>query len=250
MISRKLHSAIGRMADFVLPPSCFACGERLSTQRAAANAVCRSCRTCLAPEIPDSCDRCGARVGPHTATESGCVHCRDKPIRFDSLVCLGMYDAPMRHAILSAKWSWSSIGMETLSELLAEARVAELESLRCDMIIPVPQHWSGRLRRHFNTASLVGSVLAGRLAIPSDEHILRRRRMTRPQKRVSISQRFRNQRDSFRIRDAHVVRGKKVLIADDVLTTGATCSEAARVLKRAGAAECHVAVIARVLDTA
>ena len=84
--------------------------------------------------------------------------------------------------------------------------------------------------------------------MPCDYHILSRRRNTRPQKRVPVEQRFQNQREAFRVRSGHVLEGKTVLIVDDVMTTGATCSEAARVLREHGAAECHVAILARVLD--
>jgi len=115
-------------------------------------------------------------------------------------------------------------------------------------VIPIPQHWRQRLLRHFNPAWLVAEQLAGVLNVPCDIHILRKSRRTRPQKRVSVTQRFDNQKQSYAIRDAAVIRGERILIVDDVLTTGATCSEVAGVLLKAGAAECHVAVIARVLD--
>lgn len=121
-------------------------------------------------------------------------------------------------------------------------------ALQVDRVIPIPQHWRQRLLRHFNPAWLVAEQLAGVLNVPCDIHILRKSRRTRPQKRVSVTQRFDNQKQSYAIQDAAVIRGERILIVDDVLTTGATCSEVAGVLLKAGAAECHVAVIARVLD--
>ena len=234
--------------DFLLPWSCPYCHtetkERVGTWR---NATCIDCTAALSPDIPYACERCGAVVGPHTNTKQGCSHCRRQPIRFDSVICLGMYEDSLRDAILSSKWSYSGIGIESLARILFEQHSKKLQQVEADLVLPIPQHWIGRLTRRFNSASLIASVLAHGLSLPMDQHILRRRRTTRIQKRVSVQERYRNQRNSFLIRDAHLLKDKRVLLVDDVLTTGATCSEAARALKSSGAKTCDVAVLARVL---
>ncbi|MEQ9410510.1 MAG: ComF family protein [Fuerstiella sp.] len=244
--------------DLAFPPICVFCGENVpvidceqssgfrSTSESAV--VCDGCNDSLTPESAAHCQRCGAVVGPHVSTGKGCIHCRTKPIRFDSLICLGMYNDALRNAILSAKWSFSSVTVETLAALLWQHRQEELIDSAADLIIPIPQSHRKRLTRTFNAASLIATVLSRRLGIPADEHILRRRRATRPQKRVSVRQRYANQRDSFRTRDTHLVAGKRILLVDDVLTTGATCSEAARVLKAHKAKLCRAVVLARVLS--
>lgn len=159
-----------------------------------------------------------------------------------------MYKDSLRYGILSSKWSFSSIGVSLLAELLAEHKRGHLQELQVDLIVPIPQSWQSRLTRRFNSACLIAEEVARSLNVPCDYHILSRRRNTRPQKRVPVEQRFQNQREAFRVRSGHVLEGKTVLIVDDVMTTGATCSEAARVLREHGAAECHVAILARVLD--
>ncbi|MEZ6130305.1 MAG: phosphoribosyltransferase family protein [Planctomycetaceae bacterium] len=236
--------------DFALPWQCLLCQ---STNHSAASpdnrrSFCQSCLELLAPEIENRCERCGAAVGAYVITSRGCVHCRKKPIRFDSVVCLSMYDDAIRKAILSGKWSHSTVIMEALAQLLADRRHAELHALRPQIVIPVPQSVPSRLTRHFNSATLIADVLARRLGVPVDHHILKRSRNSRPQKRVAVQQRFENQKDAFALNDAHLLKGMRVLLVDDVLTTGATCSEAARLLKKNRAASCPVAVIARVLD--
>lgn len=158
-----------------------------------------------------------------------------------------MYEDHLRDAVLSAKWSWTAVPLATLADLLFECRATELTARDFDLIIPIPQSWTARLSRRFNPACVVADRLAARLDCRRDVHLLRRARATRPQKRVSVSQRFDNQKGSFRLRDHHLLANRRVLLVDDVLTTGATCSEAARLLKSAGVKECHVAVIARVL---
>ena len=236
--------------DFVVPWSCVLCEsiEHGFESISERGFYCRACRKKLTPVIDNSCERCGASVGAYVSTVKGCVHCRKKPIRFDSLICLGMYDDLLRQAILRAKWSPSTVGIDGLAHLLVETRRRSLQEYDPEIIIPIPQCWQGRLMRHFNPARLIASVLSRQMDVQLDEHILRRSRMTRPQKRVAMQRRFENQKGAFRIRDAHVLKDKRVLLVDDVLTTGATCSEAARLLKASGAKTCRVAVIARVLD--
>jgi ComF family protein len=159
-----------------------------------------------------------------------------------------MYEHELKRAVLGAKWSISSVPITTLAELLFRCRENELRGLKVDRILPIPQHWRQRVTRHFNPAWLLACSLARRLDRPCDVHVLRRVRRCRPQKRVAVQRRFENQRNSFALRDAHVVDGETILLVDDVLTTGATCSEAARLLKQAGAKHVHVAALARVLD--
>lgn len=242
--------------ELALPWQCLLCQ---STDRDSASAVpsletqgqrafCVKCRQSLAPEISNSCDRCGAVVGPHVSTSKGCVHCRRKTIHFESVICLSMYDDEMRKAVLSAKWSHSAVMIDALGNLLATERRSQLLAANPDLILPVPQAITSRCTRHFNSAAQVAMQLSRFLNVRCDAHILRRRRYSRPQKRVAVHQRFENQAGSFGLRDAHLVAGKRILLVDDVLTTGATCSEAARLLKNHGAKVCHVAVVARVLD--
>lgn len=187
-------------------------------------------------------------MGPHVSTASGCVHCRRKTIHFESVTCLSMYDDEMRKAVLSAKWSHSAVMIDALGNLLATSRRSQLLAANPDIILPVPQSMTSRFTRHFNSAAQVAIQLSRFLNVRSDAQILKRSRHSRPQKRVAVHQRFENQAGSFGLRDAHLLTGKRVLLVDDVLTTGATCSEAARLLKSSGASVCHVAVVARVLD--
>ena len=160
-----------------------------------------------------------------------------------------MYEGPIRKAILAAKWSFSAVPIRSLGRLLAMERHEELQLLKVDRVIPIPQHWRQRVFRHFNPAWIIAEEIASALQVPCDAHLLYRQRQTRAQKRVPVSQRFGNQSDAFALQDMHVVNGERILLVDDVLTTGATCSEATKLLRQNGAKECHVAVLGRVLDS-
>lgn len=253
-VKSSIHDWIRLGLQFAMPARCVFCNVLIHSDsvrgavRSCARSICDPCHTNLTQPVMHSCSLCGAEVGPYSNTGSGCVHCRNKSLRFASVTCLGMYEDELKKSILGSKWSYSSTGITVLAQLLAEQKKSALQALQCARILPIPQSVGARLRRNFNPADLISMELAKQLQIPVDRHILRRRRGVRPQKRVPVQHRFENQRDSYRVRDRHVIRGKRVLLVDDVLTTGATCSEATRTLKAAGADECHVAVLARVLD--
>lgn len=235
------------IADFLLPPKCPLCdAEDAVTDY--GKLYCPQCEEKLCPAPMNRCQRCAAEIGPYAKSEDGCVHCRQRILRFDSVTCLGMYDDVLRQALLSAKWSWSAVRMKALGRLLAHHRREQIEATKADVIIPVPHSWQQRLTRHFNPAWIIAAELAGSVQRPCLPDVLLRTRRTRPQKRVSVSQRIENQSKSFGLRNSSLLEGQRVLVVDDVLTTGATISEAARMLKSAGAASVHAVVIARVLD--
>ena len=132
-----------------------------------------------------------------------------------------------------------------MGRLLAQRRRDRLLELQSDIVIPVPMFWARRFHRGTNNTEVLANCLAKSLDIPARRRILVRHRHTQPQADLPPSRRFQNVRGAFRVRRPDVVEGARVLLVDDVLTTGATCSEAAKVLKQAGAASVAVAVVAR-----
>jgi len=243
-----MKSTLWQLVDLLFPPRCALCGTVDHAASDGGNAYCPECIEKLTPEPLNRCQRCAAEIGPYASSNKGCAHCRNRRLRFNSVVCLGMYDGSLRKAPLAAKWSFSAVRMSSLGALLATRRSAELNAGAFDRIVPIPQHWRQRLVRNFNPTWIIAHELASRLNIDCDVHLLRRTSRTRPQKRISVKQRFENQSGTLAVSHPPTVQGQRILIVDDVLTTGATCSEAAKVLKAAGARSCTVAVLARVLD--
>jgi ComF family protein len=139
------------------------------------------------------------------------------------------------------------------NELLGPALVRELmreegeimRSIDAGCVISVPLHFVRRFQRGFNQAETLARCLAWQLNLPHRSRILKRVRRTRPQSELKRDARRDNVRDAFWARPAACLKGATVLLVDDILTTGATCSEAARALKAAGAARVVVVVIAR-----
>jgi ComF family protein len=141
---------------------------------------------------------------------------------------------------------------KALGRLLADRRGAELAQFRPDLIVPIPMHWWRRLWRGVNNTEILAEELGRRLGKPVARRLLVRRRPTRPQKDLLLPERFANLRNAFRLRRGHRQaaaparwQDSHILLVDDILTTGATSSEAARVFKQAGAGAVAIAVLAR-----
>jgi ComF family protein len=132
-----------------------------------------------------------------------------------------------------------------MGRLLAQRRRERLIEVQADVVIPIPMFWRRRLGRGTNSPEVLASCLGKSLGIPVRRRVLVRHRNTLPQADLSPSRRFQNVRGAFRVRRGDALKDARVLIVDDVLTTGATCSEAAKMLKQAGAAWVAVAVVAR-----
>jgi ComF family protein len=133
-----------------------------------------------------------------------------------------------------------------LAILIAEKIFSETTDSTPDIIIPVPLH-SKRLRqRGFNQAILIGELVSKKLQIPLARHLLKRIRWTEPQVTLSADKREANVRGAFSITPGADIKGKRVMLLDDVMTTGSTVSECSKVLKRAGAAGVVVVTAARV----
>ena len=132
-----------------------------------------------------------------------------------------------------------------LAPLLAAAFVESWKPEEFDFLVPVPLHPKRQRKRGFNQAVLLGRKLSRLIAVPCCEAALRRVRDTAPQVGLSDSERLRNMQSAFQCRDGSVVTGKRLLLIDDVMTTGATLASAARALVSAGAAKVSALTLAR-----
>ncbi len=232
------------LIDLALPPRCLHCEDDLMS--ATDISLCLKCVQLIAPELPECCGRCGAVLPDGLNPSGGCPSCKGYPLKFDAVYPLGRYDGAMKEVVLKTKRLSSEALSLTVGRLLAERLRDKIVQFGADVVIPVPMHWTRRFRRGINSPELLADSLSRKLGIPV-LGTLRRRRYTKPQKDVQRHERFSNVRDAFgllpwrrkRLKDA------RVLLVDDILTTGATCSEAAKLLKQAGAAAVAVAVVAR-----
>ena len=247
LVHRFRRRAAGFVAgglNLLFPPRCACCNADLS-QRHDGLHLCADCRRQLGPVAWPCCRRCGAAGAADHDPPERCLLCRDTPLRFDTVIPLGAYRDQLRDVVLRMKRNSHESLSAAMGRLLTLRRMDRLTSLKADLIVPVPMFWTRRLRRGTNSPEILAASLGRCLRVPARRRVLIRRRNTLPQADLRPKDRFRNVRGAFRVRSAGRLDGRRVLLVDDILTTGATCSEAAGMLKQAGASMVAAVVVAR-----
>ncbi|MBI4614655.1 MAG: ComF family protein [Planctomycetes bacterium] len=240
--ARILLDLAGGLLDVAFPRTCFLCRADLSSSR--NQALCARCWRSLPRLRRRACDRCGT-PDPLALWDGGCSACRRRSFPHRSLVAAGSHRGGLRELVHLLKYSGFRGAAGPLARILAARlrRQDTLRSHRIDLVVPVPSSASRDAARGFDHAALLARRLAARLGLPIDARALFRRRRAPPQTSLSGAARRRNLAGVFAAR-ASRVRGRRVLLVDDVRTTGTTAAEAARALRRAGARVVVVAVVA------
>lgn len=244
MTVRELFRAAGRSAlDVLYPRVCLVCYAGLSgTDRGY---LCGACERALPRFGPEACPKCGQGLGPGAVVEARCADCRGRALAFDGAVAVGPYRDQLRELVLLLKFGGERVLADELGRLLAGRAAADPRAAEAEVVAPVPLHARTERRRGYNQAALLAEALARRLGKPVDPRALAKVRHTDPQAMLDAPMRAANIAGAFAAPRADRVAGRRVLLVDDVLTTGATASEAARTLKQAGATSVLVAVVAR-----
>jgi ComF family protein len=241
------------MLELVFPSVCVGCQAELDWDGSSQPKLplCSDCLEQVELFRGPTCRRCGSPV-PELGSQSsdrtigqGCYRCRGRKLWFDETIAAGSYSDRLRELLLQMKQAEGNAISLATGELLWNECRERLTGVGADVVVPIPLHWRRRLRHRTNSAAVVAEVLANRLGVPLAAGLLRRRRNTVRQFDVTPSQRWDNVRHAFAVRNSYHLQRANVLLVDDILTTGATCSEAARALRQAGAQRVTVAVVAR-----
>lgn len=253
-------------ADLVLPEVCLACqGAVVDSQ-----GLCTECLQKLLGLVSlPYCVRCGAnggisgggpargpgKVSPAIdpavaagrrpqAEPEGCPNCPAVLPRFARMVRLGPYDGPLKGLVRAFKYRRQEALCVYLGAMLASAVRGQCPQETFDVVLVAPAHWRRRLWRGYDQARSLAGVIAKDLKLPLG-HELVRVRHTPPQAHLPRTRRLQNIRGAFGVLSPEGVRGARVLLVDDVTTTGATADEATRTLLDAGASRVVLAVIAK-----
>ncbi|KPJ63181.1 MAG: hypothetical protein AMS15_01450 [Planctomycetes bacterium DG_23] len=234
---------LGGVLDLIFPRNCLLCGRGLVFGEGLY--ICPDCMGGIRLTFGERCPRCAAFLGPYTYAARDCPICRGKRLAFGRAVAIGPYSGPLREMILRFKYQRLEYLVEPLASMLSGVARKEGLAQGQGLLMSVPLHWTRRLRRGFDQAGLLAERLSRLLGKPISERNLCRIRATASQTGLSESKRRENVRGAFKVRRSAEVTGKRVLLVDDVMTTGATASECARTLLSAGAKEVSVLVGAR-----
>lgn len=244
MLARRALAVVARrVVDAVLPPLCLSCGALVGEP----GALCPVCWAKVQFLAPPCCACCGHPFDVDPGPDQLCGLCVSRPPAFRRARAVFRYDDASRPLVLRLKHADRLEGVPAFARWMARAG-AELMA-GADLVVPVPLHRWRLLARRYNQAALLAVALARLGGLDSLPDLLVRRRRTASQGHMNREAREKNVKGAFAVRPRYASRlgGRTVLLVDDVLTTGATVQECARVLTAAGAGAVDVLTLGRVV---
>ncbi len=229
------------VASLLYPPVCAIC----ATPTAAGKYLCDECDAKTTPIVPPFCSVCSEPFFGAISDVFTCANCAHRKIYFDAAVAVFRSRGIVRRVIHDFKYGRQVHLRHIVAGWLDEAmRDPRLCGRHFDLMVPVPLHPTRQRERGFNQAAILAEMLSHRHSIPV-RPFLERIRYTTTQTAFDRAERMENLHNAFRLRRNANVRDLRVLLIDDVLTTGSTLSECSRILKKAGAFSVHAATAAR-----
>ncbi len=229
--------------NILLPPRCLKCGKLVL----AEEGLCAKCLNELNFIAAPYCRKCGqAFLEEDTGQKMLCGGClKRKRSPFRMLRSSLEYDEASKPLILALKFMDKTENATTLAKWL-NLSMKDLKSEGADLIIPVPLHFSRMLKRRYNQSALLVKELSKISKIKADYTSLYRKKKTRPQVELMGLARVKNVKGAFSVKKPQNIKGKRIILVDDVMTTGSTLKECAIALKKAGAKSIDALTIARV----
>lgn len=223
------------------PPVCEGCGASVGHKEY----LCTQCQARAPRIVPPFCSRCAEPFSGAISDSFACSNCANQTLHFDAAIAGYRARGIVRRLIHEFKYERRMYLRHVIGDWLgAVLNDVRLNPAEFDVIVPVPLHPAKQRERGFNQAALLAQSLSARASLPV-KPVLERIRYTKTQTAFDRAERMQNLHNAFRLRPGRDVQGLRVLLVDDVLTTGSTLSECARVLKRSGASSVYAATAAR-----
>ena len=230
---------IGGLVDFLFPAACPICLKTF-TFAAPSSSFCTLCSSTITPLPSGRCSRCALPFKATSSSSHYCADCSRRPPSFSAVFAAGLYSGPLQLALQRFKYAGAIDLDQPLAKLLYEQIPPDIEE---HVIVPVPLHVSRLRQRGYNQSLLLAKVLAHNLQFSLEQAILKRTVDSHSQQGLDARQRARNLNDAFIA--TRRMDGCRVLLVDDVMTTGATVSACTQALIDVGVMTVNIAVIAR-----
>lgn len=228
---------VWNLLNLILPESCPICNK--TPDNIKTSPLCRTCWERI--ELSQNkrrCFRCGLPID--TSYESLCLSCIHRPPYYDRMIVFGDYEGPLKEAIHYMKFHGRKSLARELGQLLSTLEIPSVE-----VITPVPLSKKRLIQRGFNQSYLLAKPVSKRLTLPLLDDLLLKTKDTPPQSLLTREERLKNQKGSFKVNSKYKKIPRRVVLVDDVVTTGATVNECARILKKEGVNEVYVITLAR-----
>ncbi len=243
MLAAPIATCVEAGLALFYPRVCQLCEIERATS--AEGFVCRKCWTGVRFIKPPFCERCGLPYEGEITGPFECSNCRDMELHFTSARSAVAAKGVTLEIIHRFKYQRALWFEPFLLDLLGRAALPVLREQKWDLIVPVPLHHAKEREREFNQAERIAIGLGRALCLPVRSNLVRRVLPTRTQTQLTKTQRADNVRRAFVAGNGGKLRGERIILVDDVLTTGATTSACARVLRTLGAGEVCVWTVAR-----
>lgn len=224
--------------DFIFPRECVLCGK--INPQGKFRHICEDCGQTVRLLDGARCTRCSEPIGPKDMPNvHGCPHCFDRKLRFDKSLCVCSFDGAPRGLLHDLKYRNGTYALYDLAKIAAQFPEAG-RFIDGAILVPVPLHFLRKIKRKYNQSELIAKMFADTFpnAKARVTDILKRKRRTPTQTTLDKEEREANIKNAFEIRGEKYIRGipkdANIVIVDDVMTSGATLSECAKILKRAG----------------
>lgn len=231
--------ALSPIINILFPSACPVCKN--NSDRFLHAPFCASCWARIRPYTGPSCPVCGEPALSKHATV--CDSCLKNKQPFTKIFFYGIYNGVLKKAIHSFKFCGTRRLGHPLGVFLLQAMSEHTTTQNTDCIVPVPLHKASLIERGFNQTAALAVVLSKATGIPLLNNVLVKNRVTLPQFALNRAERQKNLRGAFS--SSGTIKGLRVLLVDDVVTTGATARECGRTLMKQGAANVCVAALAR-----
>jgi len=230
------------LKNLFFPARCLACDRQLGRSRRPQ--ICDDCRPLFSPVVSPLCPGCGK---PYPAGEDHfCEDCLLGHFAFDRARAIFIYREPVKSLLLSLKFGGKMTGLATLGTLATQAGLATLFA-EPDLVLPVPLHIQRLRSRGFNQSLLLARTCFTGWKNKISPDLLLRLQATRPQTSLSGKARRTNLRGAFAVSRPQEIMGKRILLVDDIFTTGSTLHECAKILRQTGALQIEAFTLARTL---
>ncbi|MDX1950514.1 MAG: ComF family protein [Rickettsiales bacterium] len=227
-----MNIILQKFTNFILPPRCI-CGEKFLSE---CNSICSECFGEYCNSSNFECSKCGNPLQFDFGENALCAECIEKPPEFDYGRFVYSYNNFTKKIISRFKYSDKTFASKKISQLMAGKISAFVKNNQIDFVTSIPISRKKLLSRKYNQSAILALEISKIFQLKCDNQILYREKNVAPQASLSRQERLKNMKNVFAIKNKNIpkIKGKNILLVDDVITTGATLNEASKILKKAG----------------